>query len=384
MLNKHYFDLHVQLKPDLVILAGEVSLYIKDNGRIEFIDFAYTDEYLSVDRIEPLTPAGPPLLNTTQRYMSDGRSLPGFIDDLLPDDWGKRVIASQFNSKVADKLLVLNQCHKGCGIGAYRLSPKGLKPNWSHGTKLDNSSIDRYSENLIDLNIDHDIIESSSLVGGAQPKGLIQINGKPYLLKLNAAVSSSYNSAILEHAALETIRSSGLRAPNSQVISFKHETYSLQGILIERFDIKPNGCFKPMVSINSLLKSTYTQEDPANGSYEDIARCIRDYSCHPVEDLKQLFFQLLLNEAIGNTDDHLRNFAMIKEDSGWQLSPAYDVVPQEHLQAEHAISFNKSFILPRLELASDTAKKLGLTLGEEVNSIQQTIQRIDTHINSCQ
>ena len=136
-----------------------------------------------------------------------------------------------------------------------------------------------------------------------------------------------------------------------------------------------------MVSMNSLLKSTYNQEDPANGSYEDIARCIRDYSCQPDEDLKQLYLQLLLNEAIGNTDDHLRNFAMIKEDSGWRLSPAYDVVPQEYMQAEHAISFNKSFILPRLELASDTAKRLGLTLKDEVDSIRQTILLHKTDIN---
>ena len=136
--------------------------------------------------------------------------------------------------------------------------------------------------------------------------------------------------------------------------------------------------------MNSLLKSTYNQEDPTNGSYEDIARCIRDYSCQPDEDLKQLFFQLLLNEAIGNTDDHLRNFSMIKEDSGWRLSPAYDVVPQKGIQAEHAISFNKSFILPKLELARYTANRLGLALGDEVDSIQQTIQCNDTHINSCQ
>jgi serine/threonine protein kinase HipA of HipAB toxin-antitoxin module len=75
---------------------------------------------------------------------------------------------------------------------------------------------------------------------------------------------------------------------------------------------------------------------------------------------------------------------MIKEDSGWRLSPAYDVVPQKGIQAEHAISFNKSFILPKLELARYTANRLGLALGDEVDSIQQTIQCNDTHINSCQ
>lgn len=251
-----------------------------------------------------------------------------------------------------------------------------LKPNWSQGTELDNSSIDRYSENLINLNLNNDIIESSSLVGGPQPKGLIKFNGKPYLLKLNTSKDSSYNSAALEHAALEIIRSSGLRTPNSQVMSFKHDTHSLKSILIERFDIKPNGSFKPMVSINSLLKSTYNQEDPTNGSYEDIARCIRDYSYKPTDDLKQLFFQLLLNEAIGNTDDHLRNFAMIKEDQGWRLSPAYDVAPQEHMQAEHAISFNRIYTLPSLNQASDTANRFGIDFTNDTISMKNYLNKI--------
>lgn len=384
MLNKHYFDLHVQLKPDLAILAGEVTIYIQDNGRIEFIEFTYTNEYLSIDGIEPLTPIGPTLIDTPQKFISDGRSLPGFIDDLLPDDWGKRVIASHFDVKIADKLLVLSQCYKGCGIGAYRLTPRGLKPNWSHGIELDELSIDRYSEDLLSLNIDLSIIESSFLVGGAQPKGLVHYGGKSYLLKLNPLSNPPYNSEALEHGALETIKAAGLRAPNSTIYTSSQNKQVHRGIFIERFDIKPNGCFKPVVTMNSLLKSTYNQEDPTNGSYEDLARCIRDYSCKPDEDLKQLFFQLLLNEAIGNTDDHLRNFSMIKEDSGWRLSPAYDVVPQKGIQAEHAISFNKSFILPKLELARYTANRLGLTLGDEVDSIQQTIQCNDTHINSYQ
>jgi len=30
---------------------------------------------------------------------------------------------------------------------------------------------------------------------------------------------------------------------------------------------------------------------------------------------------------IGNTDNHLKNFLMLHDETGWRLSPAFDLVP---------------------------------------------------------
>jgi serine/threonine-protein kinase HipA len=39
-----------------------------------------------------------------------------------------------------------------------------------------------------------------------------------------------------------------------------------------------------------------------------------------------LFRRLLFNCAINNTDDHLRNHAFLRDEAGWRISPAFDLV----------------------------------------------------------
>lgn len=44
-------------------------------------------------------------------------------------------------------------------------------------------------------------------------------------------------------------------------------------------------------------------------------------------DLQQLWRRIVFSIAIQNTDDHLRNHGFLLTESGWRLSPAYDVNP---------------------------------------------------------
>lgn len=42
---------------------------------------------------------------------------------------------------------------------------------------------------------------------------------------------------------------------------------------------------------------------------------------------EELWRRIVLNICISNIDDHLRNHGFILEESGWRLSPAYDINP---------------------------------------------------------
>ncbi len=48
---------------------------------------------------------------------------------------------------------------------------------------------------------------------------------------------------------------------------------------------------------------------------------------------------MVFNSAIGNTDDHLKNFCMLHNETGFSLSPAYDLLPDIHENREHRLSF---------------------------------------------
>jgi serine/threonine-protein kinase HipA len=76
-------------------------------------------------------------------------------------------------------------------------------------------------------------------------------------------------------------------------------------------------------------------------SYDAPAEAIRKYSDDP-DDLQRFFRQMAFNAAIGNTDDHLKNFVLLHDSRGWRLSPAFDLVPDIGRNREHTLAIGYS------------------------------------------
>lgn len=67
-------------------------------------------------------------------------------------------------------------------------------------------------------------------------------------------------------------------------------------------------------------------EDKYKGSYERIARLIKEYSSAPLLDVN-VFWQIVLFSWItGNADMHLKNFSLYNPSGSYGLAPAYDLV----------------------------------------------------------
>ena len=63
--------------------------------------------------------------------------------------------------------------------------------------------------------------------------------------------------------------------------------------------------------------------------YLDLVGFIMQNCPETKEDLEQLWRRMVFNILVSNTDDHLRNHGFILTDTGWRLSPAYDMNPNE-------------------------------------------------------
>ena len=74
-------------------------------------------------------------------------------------------------------------------------------------------------------------------------------------------------------------------------------------------------------------------------------------------EIATLFRHMVFNAAIGNVDDHLKNFWMLATSSGYRLAPAFDLVPDISGRMEHTLSFQYGFACPTgeqlLAVASD-------------------------------
>lgn len=104
---------------------------------------------------------------------------------------------------------------------------------------------------------------------------------------------------------------------------------------MKRFDISDRGGRYHMISMQPLLQ--------AQGyyflGYQNMFDAVNSHSYQPSIDVPLLSRQMVFNAAIGNTDDHLKNFCMLHKECGYCLSPVYDVLPDIYEKREHSLSF---------------------------------------------
>ena len=68
-------------------------------------------------------------------------------------------------------------------------------------------------------------------------------------------------------------------------------------------------------------------EHKYNGSHEQVAKAILQYSVNPMLDVINFFEQVIFSFLTGNADMHLKNFSLINQPGiGYGLSPAYDLI----------------------------------------------------------
>ena len=98
-----------------------------------------------------------------------------------------------------------------------------------------------------------------------------------------------------------------------------------EALIITRFDRTPTGKRIHFEEFNQLL-GKYSGDDKYQGAYETMGEFIlRTPGCIPAEAFR-LMRRILACLLVGNTDAHLKNFAMFHKRDGLRLTPAYDLV----------------------------------------------------------
>ena len=67
-------------------------------------------------------------------------------------------------------------------------------------------------------------------------------------------------------------------------------------------------------------------EDKYKGSYERIAKLIRQYSSAPLLDIVNFWEVVVFSWLTGNADMHLKNFSLFRPGENYMLTPAYDLL----------------------------------------------------------
>lgn len=151
-------------------------------------------------------------------------------------------------------------------------------------------------------------------------------------------------------------------------------------LLVDRFDRPKDGGRTAVVSALTVLG--LREEESRYASYIDIVNAMR----HPGwadsgAQLRELYTRLVLNIAISNTDDHLRNHAAFWNGRELRLTPAYDVSPQPRNTqvATHAIKLtNTGENASQFRVAKAAAAAFLLTSSEAQDIIDHVVDTITT------
>ena len=371
---KRRYDLYLNT-PTLGIFHAADVVLIEDGSVLQQVGFRYRADYLALTNAFPIDPVQLPLTQAEKNLNCRGGS-PAFIDDYLPDAWGRRVLTrlafyrdqQHFNANsVIDTLAMLSDSR----IGAIRLVEQGESPRYQPGHTVERiAQAELAAQHIDDLEFQNIHIDEMSLlhlansgtgVGGARPKALLYDDQGTYLAKFNRLNQDTYNNARVELACLNMARDAGLEVSGGRIVTGIN---GREVLLLNRFDIQTESnpsSYHHLITANGLLKEPSSQRDPGTAfRYDNICNLLRQHSITIADDLQQLLALMLFNRAINNTDDHERNFSLINRGLGYQLAPAYDMVPSLTTGEYHAAGFSNSPFPPRPSEASELGKIFGL------------------------
>lgn len=340
--NKQRYSLYLET-PATGLMEVAQAVLLESSGQLVQMAFLYTEEYRAHKHAFALDPVQLPLTEKEINLKCAG-GMPGILDDYLPDDWGRKVLAKlayyrdqrEINQHSAiDTLAQLSNSR----IGALQWVTSGETPNYELGCEIKHllaaeaaaQSVDApeaYSDHVDEMSLLY-LANAGSGVGGARPKALLHEDNKAYLAKFNRLSADAYNNAKVELACLQMAKEAGLDVLDGQV---RRGVNGRDVLLLDRFDIvikdEMPTSRRHLISINALLKNSETQRDKGGAFlYDDIAHLVKKLSIDIEADLTQLLRIMLFNRAINNLDDHERNFSLISEGDGYRMAPGYDMVP---------------------------------------------------------
>lgn len=212
-------------------------------------------------------------------------------------------------------------------------------------------------------------------LGGARPKATVR--GKDG--RLNVAkfpwVKDEWSVIRWEASALKLAHAAGITVPKWELIPVQGNA----ALLMDRFDRNPGNSRIPFMSAMTALQS----KDHEEHSYLEIVDVLRQIGEAPEEDARQLWRRIVFNVLISNTDDHLRNHALLRGEKGWRLSPAYDMnpCPRDMSNGMHQLALNEFEHTGSLEIVLSVGDYFGLKTAE-AKSIAGEVARAVTEWKS--
>ena len=355
------------------------TLTENDDGRFSFI---YDTQYQS-DPSAVAVSCTMPL--RSEAYVSD--ALFPFFDGLIPEGWLLDIAEKNWKLDGRDRMGLLLACCSSA-IGAVSVRRQGDVPPSEPAETSGDGWTERettfefpYSDAEIN-EMARRLVASRVSVCGVQPKLSVHLERDSgdspritivgfegsYILKLP---SKDYPWIVeSEHLAMSLARKCGIRTADFSLASLSG---GRRAYVTKRMDRTPH--VKHMEDFCQLTERL--TERKYFGSYEQIARKIRLYSSSGGADVVRFFEVVLFSFLTGNSDMHLKNFSLLREDDGsWHLADAYDLLPVKMLMPNDTEDMALTLNGKKARIDGDDFRIFAKTIGLNERQTAKAVSRV--------
>lgn len=345
------------------------------------------------------------LLNAGGPQFTQGR-LFGFLQDAMPDRWGKRLIEKRERLLAAQEsrpakhltdIDYLTQIDDATRMGALRLRQEELYLGTDHAdTPVPPLA---HLREFVDMAQEYErqdakggtvreewllyLYRQGSSLGGARPKANVRdTDGSLWIAKI-PSVNDDYDVALWEYFAHRMAAKCGINVPEMRLLSLPGQRYHT--LLSKRFDRQG----ETRIHYASAMTLTGLQDgaDANSGNgYLDIVDAIVGNTglANPQAAIEQLYRRVAFSIIIGNHDDHFRNHGFLLTDKGWVWSPAFDINPSDFRTQSLLISSDSN--VSSLEVLLDAAGDYMLSANSArtiINNVRTAMSRWHQVAHQC-
>lgn len=361
----------------------------------EVFAFEYDNTWLSGPHMFQIDP---------ELFLFNGRHHPtagaenfGVFLDSSPDRWGRTLMLRREALKAkrekrktntlqaSDFLLGVFDKNR---IGALRFKVDGVfkdddrtyaAPPWTNLRELENASLKleedgaeddpKFSEYLRLL------FAPGSSLGGARPKASVVDPDERLWIAKFPSKDDLINVGAWEAVVNELAKKCGLNVPPARAEKFANQHHTF---LIKRFDRLPDNKRIHFASAMTLLQHKDGDNYQSGASYLELVDFIISKGAPNSvnRDLEELWRRIVFSIAVTNSDDHLRNHGFLLSKEGWELSPAYDINPNE---SADGLSLNISYDSNALDY--DLARSVAREFRVSPSKSDEIIEKIKTTVS---
>ena len=357
---------------DKTLPVGKLWSYFR-KGRANAA-FEYNKDWLHNPKRFALEPA---LLLTEGQYYTE-KALFGAIGDSAPDRWG-RILLRRANTsgRTLSEIDYLLGVNDEIRQGALRFSQDPSGPYLASSNKNSIppfiklpqllSAAENFSENCESAEELKLLLAPGSSLGGARPKAsILDKDGSLCIAKFPKKADET-DIVRWEAIALSLAKSAGINVPKWRLENILGKNI----LIIKRFD--RNGEERvPFLSAMSMLGAS---DNDRVHSYTEIAEVLAQHGAQPDKDMEELWRRMVFGIAISNTDDHLRNHGFLYQETGWVLSPVYDLNPNSE-KSNFMTSIDHTGAASTIELALNTTEEFRLSRKRAIEILEQVISAV--------